>query len=112
MRWFFLFVLAFLISCEEREKKEGYTQVSVKELVGMRGCPHCHDMRRKLLGPSFYDISKRYTEKDVDKLVRSILEGSSGRWGSVPMPPQKLSEEEAKAIARWIISLKESAKDR
>ena len=80
--------------------------MNVKELVGIKGCPYCHDMRRDLLGPSFYKISERYSEKDKDKLVKSILEGSAGRWGENSMPPQKVTEEEARMIVDWILNLK------
>ncbi|GAB6065218.1 hypothetical protein JCM9492_03100 [Aquifex pyrophilus] len=99
-----ILVVIFTLSCEEREKVK--VKVDVKELVGRRGCPFCHDMKRKLLGPSFYEISKRYSEKDRDKIVESILKGSKNKWGDVPMPPQKVSKEEAELIAEWIFNLK------
>jgi len=98
------FLLLFVLSCEKKEERK--VQVDVKELVGIRGCPYCHDMRRPLLGPSFLDISKRYGEEDLSRLKESILKGSRGKWGEVAMPPQKVSEEEAEVIARWILNLK------
>lgn len=102
-----LLVFVLTIGCEKEEKAnlEG-TKVNVKELVGRRGCPFCHDMKRKLLGPSFYEISKRYVEKDKEKIVESILKGSKNKWGNVPMPSQKVSKEEAELIAEWILNLK------
>lgn len=104
-------VLVFLgifltFSCEKKEEVKILKNVNVKELVGIKGCPHCHDMRRELLGPSFYEISKRYAEEDIDELVKSMLQGSSKKWGKFSMPPQKLTKEEAYTIAKWIIELK------
>ncbi len=106
MLWILLVSALFTVfSCEKKEEPRMSPQ-EVKELVGERGCPYCHDMRRPLLGPSFVDISKRYTEKDRGELVRSLLEGSRGKWGKNAMPPQKLSEEEARLIVDWILNLK------
>ncbi len=100
-----LIIISFILSCERTEKRN-IESINVKELVGIKGCPYCHDMRRDLLGPSFYRISERYSEKDIDVIVKSILEGSRGKWGENAMPPQKVTEEEARIIAEWIISLK------
>lgn len=102
-------VLVFLMGlfgCQEK-KSSPPPDVNVKELVGARGCPYCHDMRRTLLGPSFYEISRRYSKEDKEKLVESILKGSKGKWGNYAMPPQKVSRREAEWIAEWILSLKE-----
>ncbi|NPA41846.1 MAG: cytochrome C [Aquificae bacterium] len=99
--------LLLVLGCE-RSQREPAVKVSVKELVGMRGCPHCHDMRRQLLGPSFLEISKRYSEEDKERLVESILKGSRGKWGEHVMPPQKIPEEEAEVIVEWILELKKS----
>ncbi len=102
-----LMVMVLLVaSCDYKESKSS-PRVSVKELVGMKGCPYCHDVRRQLLGPSFLEISKRYSENDKDLLIKSILQGSKGKWGENVMPPQKVSEEEARIIVEWILSLSE-----
>ena len=100
-----LFLLLGLLGCESKEKSPP-PKVNVKELIGARGCPYCHDMRRRLLGPSFYEISERYSEKDFENIVKSILKGSKGKWGKYVMPPQKVSREEAEWMAKWILELK------
>ena len=100
-----IMLAASLLSCEKKEEQG--TAMSVKELVGVKGCPYCHDMRRELLGPSFIRISERYSASDEDTLVESLLKGSRGKWGDRGMPPQKLSEEEARLIVRWILELKD-----
>jgi len=102
VRWA-LFLVLLLLGCQEKKERP---KVNVKELVGIRGCPYCHDMRRPLLGPSFLDISKRYGPEDLERIKESILKGSRGRWGEVAMPPQKVTEEEAELIAEWILELK------
>lgn len=71
-------------------------------------CRICHKMDSKLVGPAFNDVAARYgKDKDaVAKLKRSMLEGSSGKWGTTPMPPNVgLTEAEADRFAHWIMSL-------
>ena len=38
-------------------------------------------------------------------MVGSILKGSQGKYGPIPMPPNKVTEDEAKKLAAWIGSL-------
>ena len=78
------------------------------KLAEQKGCLACHQIDKKVVGPAWLDVAKRYTEKDIDQLVNSILNGSMGKWGNVPMPANKgiVSEEEARKLAEWIISLK------
>ena len=42
----------------------------------------------------------------VSTVVTSIKNGSKGKWGAIPMPPNKVSDEEAQKLAQWILSLK------
>ena len=105
MVWVVLLTALLMAGCE-KQKEEAQVKIDVKEFVGIKGCPYCHDMRRPLFGPSFYAISERYSKKDEDLLVESILKGSKGKWGKNAMPPQKVTEEEARLIVRWILNLK------
>lgn len=67
----------------------------------------CHAVDRKLVGPSFKDVAKRYAgQKDVaDKLASKIRQGGSGGWGAIPMPANtQVSEAEGKKLAAWVLS--------
>jgi len=69
-------------------------------------CLNCHAFNTKLIGPSFYDINKRYTanKPGSELLVKHILEGSTGVWGNVAMPTHpELTKEETQNIVDWII---------
>ncbi len=75
-------------------------------------CRLCHKMEGKLIGPSFKEIAARYAnEPDViAHLKQSMLNGSSGRWGEIPMPPNAgLTETEAQSFSYWIMSLNKPA---
>jgi cytochrome c len=60
-------------------------------------------MSNKIVGPSFADIAKKHAGK-VDYLAGKIKAGGTGVWGPVPMPPQTLSDADAKTIAAWLAS--------
>jgi cytochrome c len=68
------------------------------ELAKKLNCIACHDIDRKVIGPSWRDISKKYktvtkfTYKDkeyplTEGLVTKVSKGGSGSWGVMPMPP-------------------------
>ncbi|WP_235914919.1 c-type cytochrome [Pelistega ratti] len=75
------------------------------ELAKTKACVGCHSTETKIIGPAFKEIAAKYAE-DTDTIVASIKNGSSGKWGPVPMPPNAVNDEEAKALATWIFSLK------
>jgi cytochrome c len=77
-----------------------------QELATKSKCMTCHQVDKKVLGPSFKDISAKYKgQKTADTvLTDSILKGSKGKWGKVPMPAQKISPADAKALAKWVLS--------
>ena len=79
---------------------------SVIEFARQQGCLGCHAAATKLVGPAYEDVAAKYKGQTdaVATLVKHIREGGSGRWGEVPMPPQKqLSEAQARRLATWIL---------
>ncbi len=111
-----------LVSCGEREKAESPVEEKPKEekttqvakvsgpedLANRKGCFACHGIKEKKVGPAYVDVAKKYAGKEdaLEVLVRSITKGSMGKWGSIPMAPQPVSEEEAKILAEWILGLR------
>ena len=82
-----------------------------KALANVKGCPACHEMNSKKVGPAYQEIAKKYAgQKDApDQLVKKVLEGGSGVWGNVPMPANKtmgVTEADAKKLVIWILGLK------
>ena len=72
-------------------------------------CMACPAVDKKLVGPSYRDVAKRYAgnPQAQDLLTRSIKTGGQGKWGAIPMPAQtKLSEEDARKLATWILEIK------
>jgi cytochrome c len=76
-------------------------------LAKAKGCTACHSVKAKLVGPAYADVAKKYkADKEAPgKLATSIVKGSTGKWGPIPMPPNKVTEDEAKKLAAWVLSL-------
>src|SRR4051812_39763291 len=77
-------------------------------LIAARDCKTCHETNKKNIGPSYQMIADKYgnNEAMADELSLKIIKGGSGRWGQVVMPPhQDISTEDARDMARYILSL-------
>jgi cytochrome c len=78
-----------------------------QELATKNACMGCHGIDKKVVGPSYQDVAKKYSgQKDAEtKLAASIKKGGSGTWGAVPMPAQTaLSDADAATLAKWVLS--------
>jgi len=78
-------------------------------LAKSKNCLACHTIEKKLVGPAYKDVAKKYAgQKDAAaKLATKIMKGGSGVWGAVPMPANtQVNEAEAKKLADWVLSLK------
>ena len=76
-------------------------------LAKAKNCLACHNVDKKVVGPSYKDVAKKYTAKDEAMLAEKIIKGGKGTWGPVPMPPNAaVKPEEATKLAKWILSLK------
>ena len=77
------------------------------ELAQKNACIACHAVDRKMVGPAYQDVARKYAgQKDAAaQVTESIRKGGSGKWGPVPMPAQpQLSEADAKALAAWVLA--------
>ena len=78
-------------------------------LAKSKNCMACHAVDKKLVGPSYKDVAKKYGSdaKAVDMLATKIQKGGSGVWGAIPMPANpQVSEADAKKLAAWVLSHK------
>lgn len=82
--------------------------VDTPELFNSKACVGCHSVDHKVLGPAFKDVAAKYAGNAdaVASIVKSITKGSTGQWGPIPMSPNPVTEEEAKTLAEWILTLK------
>lgn len=79
------------------------------ELAKQKNCLACHSVDKKVLGPAYKEVAARYASDPTAaaRLSKKVREGGTGVWGKVPMPANpKVSEAEADALVKWILSLK------
>lgn len=77
----------------------------IKALLDKNSCGACHNLDRKLVGPSWTDISKRkYSAKRIAQLV---AKPEPANWpGYVPMAAQpSVPKDEMTKIANWLSKL-------
>jgi len=76
-------------------------------LAKSKNCLSCHAVDKKVVGPSYKDVAKKYTAKDEAALSTKIIKGGKGAWGEIPMPPNpSVTPDEATKLAKWILSQK------
>ena len=82
-------------------------------LAKSKNCMACHSVEKKIVGPSYKDVARRYAGRpDVEaKLAEKIIKGGKGAWEKelgvpVPMPPNtSVKPEEAARLVKWILGL-------
>lgn len=80
-----------------------------EELAKKYMCMTCHQLDKKLVGPSYHDVATKYKgDKAAEaKLVDKVKKGGTGVWGQIPMPPNdKVPEADLKALVKWVLSTK------
>lgn len=78
-------------------------------LLKSKNCLACHAMDKKLVGPSFKEISTKYADRKdaVSFLVGKVKNGGQGAWGPIPMPANaQVNDEDAKVLVDWILAIK------
>jgi cytochrome c len=80
-----------------------------QELAKQKNCFACHAIDKKLVGPAYKDVAKKY-ENDKDalpRLAKKVREGGVGVWGQIPMPANtQVNEAESIQLVKWVLSLK------
>jgi cytochrome c len=88
---------------------------AAEKVIASSDCQACHALDRKLVGPSYIDVAKKYVgQADApDKLIKSIREGASGTWGDIKMVPHPmLKDDELKEVVTWILAQKDQTPEK
>jgi len=86
------------------------------ELIGSSDCTTCHRLHKSdpgaPIGPAYSDVAAKYTnapDSTVERLVKKVINGGSGVWGSVPMTPHAaLDPKDVKTMVQYILTIKNS----
>jgi cytochrome c len=77
-------------------------------LAKKHNCLACHQVDKKVIGPAYRDIAKKYKgQKDAAaQLEQKVKKGGVGVWGQIPMPPNAaVPDADIKKLVAWILSL-------
>ena len=80
-----------------------------EELAKKNACTACHAIDKKLVGPAYKEVAKKYAGDATAeaKLIDKVKKGGVGVWGQVPMPPNaSVKDEDIKTLVKWVLSLK------
>jgi cytochrome c len=82
-------------------------------LAKKSGCLACHSVEKKVVGPAWMDVSKRY-KGDAgarDRLIAKVKKGGKGNWtdvvGKAVMPPYspRVSDENIAKLVDFVLGL-------
>lgn len=77
-----------------------------QQLMDGSDCRACHGLSVKVNGPSYQEIAATYSSKDIDYLVKKVIEGGAGVWGQSPMSAHpQLKVKDVKTIVEYILTL-------
>jgi len=82
--------------------------VDMPAVAKKNNCIACHTIDKKLVGPSWTDVAKKYkgNAKAAGLLSDKIAKGGTGVWGTMPMPPNpKVSPADLKELTTFILGL-------
>lgn len=85
--------------------------ILANQLIDQSDCKSCHSVNIKSVGPAYTAIAKKYKGDAGTQpyLAKKIISGGSGVWGDMAMPAHPtMSEKDAHAIVKYILSLDEN----
>jgi cytochrome c len=86
------------------------------DLIAASDCTTCHRLHEasqgSSIGPAYDQVAAKYNpaaDTTVDRLVKKVISGGSGIWGTVPMTPHPtLKADDVKTVVTYILSLKKA----
>lgn len=93
--------------------------VDMPPLAKKNNCNVCHSIDKKVVGPAWMDVSKKYkgaTEFEyngnkyplMEGLMMKVSKGGSGHWGTMPMPANDdkgIRQAEIKELVTFVLGL-------
>ncbi len=80
-----------------------------EKLAQANGCMTCHQIDKKVLGPSYKEVAAKYKGNAGAEamLVKKVKDGGKGAWGDMVMPPNAhVKDADIAAIVKWIMAQK------
>jgi cytochrome c len=79
-------------------------------LAKKNGCTACHSIDKKIVGPAWMDVAKKYKGDAGAEamLIAKVSKGGGGVWGKVPMPAIDATgkkQDDIKQLVEFILAL-------
>jgi len=71
-------------------------------------CMTCHQLDKKVVGPSYKDVAAKYKGQAdaVAKLSAKVKTGGQGVWGPIPMPPNAaVPDADIEKLVKWVLAM-------
>jgi len=78
-----------------------------KDLATKSGCMACHATDKKLVGPSYQEVAKKYAGNAgaAKLLAEKVKKGGVGTWGQIPMPPNAaVKDADIDTMVKWVLA--------
>jgi cytochrome c len=75
-------------------------------LAKKHNCLACHQVDKKVVGPSYKDVAKKYKGQAgaAAMLAAKVKKGGQGVWGPIPMPPNAaVPDADIEKLVAWIL---------
>jgi cytochrome c len=94
------------------DKVGGAQYIKGAQMVANMDCRACHSVDQTSVGPTYKAIAAKYAKASpIEQLMKKIVVGGSGTWGTREMPPHPdLSKEDAEEMVRYILSVNDQPK--
>ncbi len=82
-------------------------ETEAETLARKNNCLACHTLDKKLVGPAYRDVAKKYAGDPAAEamLIEKVRKGGKGVWGPIPMPPNvTVKEDDVRTIVQWILT--------
>jgi cytochrome c len=83
------------------------TAVRADEALAKKyNCLACHAVDKKVIGPSYKDVAKKYKGQAgaAAKLFDKVKKGGQGVWGPIPMPPNAaVPDADLHKLVDWVL---------
>lgn len=78
-------------------------------LLKKYNCVACHAIDKKLVGPAYKDVAKKYAgdASAAANLAKKVKAGGVGVWGQIPMPANAaVPDADIATMVKYVLSLK------
>ncbi len=79
-----------------------------KNLIDQSDCSSCHALNKKINGPTYHEIAKKYDHSHREYLIDRVIKGGGGVWGETMMSAHpQLTHQQVGQIVDYLLSLDE-----